>query len=47
MTLEENIKYDFGSDERHGIFRVIPFVSKVGDLYRVISLDFIDISGSW
>lgn len=40
MTIEEKIEYDFGDSERHGIFRNIPTVSKVGDLYRVIKIDF-------
>lgn len=43
MTIKENIEYDFGEDQRHGIFRTIPLVSKVGDLYRVIEVDFTDI----
>lgn len=40
MDVTENIVYDFGNDERHGIFRKIPLVSKVGDLYRVTEIDF-------
>jgi hypothetical protein len=44
MTIEETIEYNFGEDERHGIFRTIPMVSDVGDdLYRVIKLDFEEI----
>ncbi len=47
MTITESITYDFGEDERHGIFRTIPKVSKVGPpaggLYRVIEIDFKDI----
>lgn len=43
MTVTENITYDFGQEERHGIFRDIPLVSRVGDLYRVIKIDFEDI----
>src|SRR5688572_2122834 len=43
MTVEEKITYDFDDGLRHGIYRNIPLVSKVGDLYRVISVDFIDI----
>lgn len=31
MTVEEEIAYDFGEDNRHGIFRFIPTVSKVGN----------------
>lgn len=40
MTIKENIDYDFGTAYRHGIFRYIPLVSRVGDLYRVIKIDF-------
>lgn len=40
LTVTENINYDFAEDDRHGIFRTIPLVSKVGDLYRVIEVDF-------
>ena len=40
MTVTENILYDFGEDSRHGIFRTIPLVSKVGNLFRVIEIDF-------
>lgn len=36
----ENISYDFGTNDRHGIFRAIPLVSHVGDLYRVITITF-------
>lgn len=43
MTVTENISYDFGEDYRHGIFRIIPLVSAVGDLYRVIEVDFQDV----
>lgn len=43
MTVEESITYDFGEDDRHGIYRDIPLVSKVGDLYRVIEIDFKEI----
>jgi uncharacterized membrane protein len=43
MTVTENITYDFGEESRHGIFRKIPLISKVGDLYRVIEAEFIDI----
>ncbi len=39
MTVQENIDYDFGEDFRHGIFRDIPTISEVGDLYRVVDID--------
>ncbi len=40
MFIEEEITYDFGEDERHGIYRYIPLISQVGDLYRVIDIEF-------
>src|SRR3989344_8158155 len=44
MRVEERIEYNFGEEEKHGIFRKIPLVSKVGeDLYRVIEVDFEEI----
>lgn len=43
MTIEEGINYDFGEGSRHGIFRTIPLVSRVGDLYRVIEVEFLDV----
>jgi hypothetical protein len=36
----EKINYDFEEAEKHGIFRDIPLVSIVGDLYRTIEVDF-------
>ena len=39
----EKINYDFGDIEKHGIYRDIPLVSKVGDLYRVIEIEFDDL----
>lgn len=43
MEINESIKYNFGDLEKHGIFRNIPLVSRVGDLYRVISIEFIKL----
>lgn len=43
MTVSESIVYDFGENSRHGIFRFIPLVSKVGDLYRVLEIEFLRI----
>lgn len=43
MQVVERIVYDFGTENRHGIYRYIPLVSKVGDLYRVITVDFQEI----
>ncbi len=38
MEITETIQYDFGSADRHGIFRDIPLVSRVGDLYRQLQI---------
>ena len=38
MYVKEQIQYDFGSQDRHGIYRFIPLVSQVGDLYRVTNI---------
>jgi uncharacterized membrane protein len=43
MTVTEEIIYDFDEEDRHGIFRFIPTVSKVGELYRQIKVDFQEI----
>jgi uncharacterized membrane protein len=40
MSVVENIEYDFNDVDRHGIYRVIPTLSRVGELYRVIKIDF-------
>ncbi|HSW96869.1 MAG TPA: DUF2207 domain-containing protein [Candidatus Saccharimonadales bacterium] len=38
MSIVETIHYDFDSNYKHGIYRFIPLVSQVGNLYRVISI---------
>jgi hypothetical protein len=38
LQVTEKINYSFGSSYRHGIYRTIPLVSRVGDLYRVIRI---------
>jgi hypothetical protein len=43
MTITETIKYDFGSDSKHGIFRFVPTFTKVGDLYRVSDIQFLSV----
>lgn len=45
MTIIEKIEYDFGADNRHGIFRYIPTYTKLEDanLYRVSEITFTDI----
>lgn len=43
MDIKENIVYDFENESKHGIYRNIPLVSKVGELYRVIKIDFKEI----
>lgn len=40
FEITEKIDYDLGDNRRHGIFRDIPLVSKVGDLDRIIEIDF-------
>jgi len=40
LQVTEKINYSFGSSYRHGIYRTIPLVSRVGDLYRVIQITF-------
>jgi len=40
LKITEQIEYTFGSDYHHGIYRTIPLVSRVGDLYRVIDIKF-------
>lgn len=35
MNVTETIIYDFGNASRHGIYRDIPKITTVGDLYRV------------
>ncbi|MBI2338043.1 DUF2207 domain-containing protein [Candidatus Daviesbacteria bacterium] len=34
FDVTETIKYDFGQNQKHGIFRDIPTVARVGELYR-------------
>ena len=43
MDVTETINYDFGDLEKHGIYRYIPIYSKVGELYRIISLENIRV----
>lgn len=43
IKVTENIEYDFGSGDRHGIYRFIPTVSKVGNLYRIIDINFKEV----
>ena len=43
MTITEKIKYDFGSDSRHGIFRFVPTFTKVGELYRVSDIQILSV----
>lgn len=38
FDVAEKIIYDFGENNRHGIFRTIPLTSKVGDLNRTIHI---------
>ncbi|MCL5970018.1 MAG: DUF2207 domain-containing protein [Patescibacteria group bacterium] len=43
MDITETIVYDFENENKHGIFRDIPLVTKVGDLNRVTKINFINI----
>ncbi len=43
IKIEESIDYYFGGGKRHGIFRNIPLISSVGDLFRIIEIDFNEI----
>ncbi|MBP6882265.1 MAG: DUF2207 domain-containing protein [Candidatus Levybacteria bacterium] len=43
IKVQEKIEYSFGSKYRHGIYRYVPLVSRVGDLYRVVDIRFTDI----
>lgn len=38
LHVEEKISYDFSDSAKHGIYRTIPLVSKVGNLYRIIRI---------
>lgn len=43
MNVKETINYDFESGSKHGIYRYIPLYSKVGDLFRVINIENVNI----
>lgn len=43
MNIVEKINYDFGSLDRHGIFRYIPTYVKVGNLYRIYKFSDIQV----
>lgn len=43
IDVTETIVYDFGSEYHHGIFRNIPLVSKVGDLYKTIKINLKEV----
>ena len=44
MDVAETINYDFGDLSKHGIYRDIPLVSRVGDLYRVIKIENVNVT---
>ena len=44
FDVAENISYDFGQNSRHGIFRVIPLVRKVGDFSQTIGITLNGVS---
>lgn len=39
----ETINYNFGDNNKHGIYRDIPTITKVGELYRQIKINVADI----
>ena len=43
MDITEIISYDFEANSRHGIYRDIPLYSEVGNLYRIIKIENINI----
>lgn len=43
MDITEIINYDFGNENRHGIYRNIPLYSSIGNLYRVIKIENITV----
>lgn len=43
FNVTENIVYDFGDNSKHGIYRDIPKISTVGDLYRIIEISDINV----
>ncbi len=43
FDVTEIIKYDFGDNIRHGIYRDIPTISRVGTLYRQSKINIINI----
>ena len=44
IDVTETINYDFQDLSKHGIYRNIPLVSKVGNLYRVIKIENIGVT---
>lgn len=43
LDVTETINYDFQYGDRHGIFRYIPRYSEVGNLYRIIDINNINV----
>ena len=43
MKVTETINYDFENEYKHGIFRDIPLYSMVGDLYRTIKIENLNV----
>ncbi len=43
FNVTETISYDFGDNNKHGIYRDIPTVTKVGQLYRQSRINITDI----
>lgn len=43
FDVAETIVYDFGANNKHGIYRYIPKITRVGDLYRIIEISNISV----
>src|SRR5689334_10248170 len=44
--VQENITYDFGQNQKHGIFRTIPLTSKDGTQIQVVEESITDETGN-
>jgi hypothetical protein len=43
LDIVENIKYDFSTNQKHGIFRNIPLTSSTGEVYRKILIQITSV----
>jgi uncharacterized membrane protein len=44
VSVTESIRYDFGNDQRHGIFRHIPYLLEIDDKRYAIDIDEIEVT---